>query len=75
MKGEIAVMGVDGDTKVIWDSDNEDEVKNAKRTFKELIKKGFLAFTVGKKGKQDEQIDEFDKELEKIILVPAMEGG
>ena len=48
--GEIAVMGKAGDTKVIWSADNEDEVANAKKTFADLLKKGFTAFAVKKDG-------------------------
>ncbi len=75
MKSEMAVMGPGGDTKIIWDADNDDEVKNARTSFDALQKKGFSAFKVNRKGDKSEQIRTFDPEAEKIILVPQMAGG
>ena len=69
-------MGRQGDTKLIWAPDNADEVANAKRTFDDLRKKGFLAFAVkGEKGAKGEQIREFDKDAARIIMAPPMAGG
>tara|TARA_R100001530_G_scaffold1886_1_gene3253 strand:- start:27114 stop:27344 length:231 start_codon:yes stop_codon:yes gene_type:complete len=36
MKCEMAIMNGSGDTKLIWDSENDDEVKNARRTFNDF---------------------------------------
>jgi hypothetical protein len=73
---EMAIMDRSGDTKLIWDPDNADEVANAKRTFDDLLKKGFMAFKVeGRKGDKGEQIKTFDPKAEKLILTPAMAGG
>jgi len=73
--GELAVMDHTGDTKIIWSRDNEDEVENARRTFKDLKKKGYAAFRVDKKGDKAEQIHEFDANVERVIFVPPMVGG
>jgi hypothetical protein len=72
---EMAVMDETGDTKLIWDVDNEDEVSNAKRTFNDLKKKGYVAFKVNKKGDRGSVMDEFDADAEKIIMAPQMQGG
>jgi hypothetical protein len=72
---ELRVMDGTGDTKLIWDSGNADEVKTAKKTFEDLTAKGFKAFAVKKSGKPGEQIKKFDPEAEKIILIPQMLGG
>lgn len=64
-----------GDIKLIWDSENEDEVELAKEQFKKARKKGFTAFEVEKKGKKGERIDEFDPEAERIIMIPPVAGG
>lgn len=74
-KGIMAILDASGDTKVIWDKDNEDEVETAKDTFDRLTKKGFVAFSVKKNGDADKKIKEFDPDLEKIILIPQMAGG
>lgn len=72
----IAWMDHTGDTKLIWSRDNSDEVENARRTFKDLKKKGFVAYKVtGKDGSRGEVIDEFDPHAERVILAPPMVGG
>lgn len=72
---EIAVMGKEGDIKTIWNPQNEDETKNARRTFDDMRKKKYLAFRVNAAGDKGEQITEFDPEAGKMIMVPPMVGG
>ncbi len=74
-KAVMAVMGSSGDTKVLWDSGNADEVAAARTQFDALRKKGFLAFSVKRNGDKGEQINAFDETAEKIILCPPMRGG
>ena len=75
-KNELCVMDYTGDTKIVWNPDNDDEVENAERMFDEFVKeKKYAAFSVGRKGKQDEQIRKFDPNLDKMILVPPICGG
>jgi hypothetical protein len=73
--GALAVMGRAGDTKVIWDASNPDEVAAAKKTFDDLRAKGFLAYRVKAMGAKGDQIFTFDPEAEKIILAPPLRGG
>lgn len=71
----MRVIDGTGDTKIIWDSDNREEVKAARNTFDDLRKKGFAAFSVKDDGKKNKRIFTFDPNAEKIILVPPMAGG
>ena len=64
-----------GDTKIIFDPDNKDEVEVAKEQFKSLLKRGFTAYTVGKDHEKDEKVTKFDKREGKYILVPKIAGG
>lgn len=75
--GMMAELNETGDTKVIWDKDNADEVAAARATFDRLTKdRKFAAFRAqGKKGEQGERIREFDPDAERIILVPQYQGG
>jgi hypothetical protein len=73
--GSLAVLDRTGDTKLIWDPDNDVEVASARRTFDDLRAKGFLAYSVDKGGKKGTVIREFDPDAEKIILAPPMAGG
>lgn len=73
--GEMRTLGREGDVKTVWDPENAEEVKAAKRTFDDLRKKGFLAFAVKRNGDKGEQIREFDADAAKVILAPPMAGG
>ena len=75
MTGELSVLDQTGDTKVAWDSENDDEIAAARRTFNDLRGKGYLAFRVNKQGDKGQEMREFDPEAEKIILAPQMRGG
>lgn len=72
---EIRTLGASGDTKLVWDSENEDEAANARRTFDDLKKKGYAAFAVGPKGAKADQIQKFDATAESLIMVPPIAGG
>lgn len=75
MKGELRILNAKGDTKIIWDTDNDQEVENAESTFDDLVGKGFAAFKVRGRGDKGEQIREFNADAGKLILVPPMAGG
>ncbi len=66
---------VGGDTKLIWDAGNQDEVDNARETFKRLQGRGYAAYAVKKDGEKGKVVTEFDPEAEKIIMAPAVRGG
>jgi hypothetical protein len=75
---ELSVLSPEGDTKLVWDADNEDEVKAAETTFNSLIAKGFQAFEVSddeEKGGKGKLIKKFNPEAERIILSPRIGGG
>lgn len=73
--GELRIMGSKGDTKVIWDPDNEDEVEAAEEQFDNLMAKDFLAFKVKKDGEKGSKIKKFDPDAGKIIMTPPLAGG
>lgn len=75
VRHELIELNETGDTKLIWDTDNPDEVEAAKAMFDKLKKKGYLAYAVNKKGDKGEVLTEFDPEAERIILAPQMKGG
>lgn len=57
-----------------WDRCSAEEVERARRRFEEYMKKGWLAFRVTSDNRKV-QVYAFDTELEKIVLVPIVEGG
>ena len=74
--GTMSVLTGAGDTKLMWDSENRDEVQAARDHFDDLLKKRYLAFKAeGREGTRGEQIRKFDPDLERIIMVPPSVGG
>ena len=73
--GEMRVLASEGDQKIIWDSDNEDEVEVSKMTFDKLIAKKYKAFEVDKKGEPGKEIKKFKPKSGKLIMVPPVMGG
>lgn len=75
MPNEMAIMDRTGDTKVLWDTDNSDEVEAARAMFDKLKKKRYVAYSVKSDGEQNKIIHSFDKTLGKLIMVPPVVGG
>ena len=73
--GEMRVLDETGDTKLVWDTDNQDEVDAARETFNKLKKKGYSAYHVKDKGAKGKIMTEFDETAEKLIMAPAVQGG
>ena len=73
--GELSILDHTGDTKLIWNSDNQDEIDNARETFDRLKKKGYIAYSVEKGGDKGKVLTKFDAACEKMIMAPAMAGG
>ncbi|MHC4311206.1 MAG: hypothetical protein ACYSW3_01895 [Planctomycetota bacterium] len=74
--GEMRIIDGTGDTKLIWDKNNQAEVDNARKTFNDLVKnKKFAAFSVKKSGDKKDQVYKFSPNAEKLIMVPQIQGG
>jgi len=74
--GLLIMLDKTGDSRMQWDRDNPEEVTKAEARFKELKGKGYLAYSVGKKGdREGEVINKFDPSLERIIMHSPMQGG
>jgi hypothetical protein len=72
---ELRKLGPEGDTKIIWDAENEAEVEVAENAFDKLKGEGYFAYKVKKRGGKGKVIDEFDPNAEKIIMALPMQGG
>ena len=72
---EMCVMDHTGDTKIIWNPSNADEVAAAKATFDSLRKKGYVAYLVQPGGDKGIAVVEFNPSAEKLILTPPLIGG
>jgi len=75
--GQICSLCEFGDLKLNWDTDNISDIDAAEKLFNDLvIRKKYLAFKVARNNKKTkERIYSFNKEVEKIVLVPPLIGG
>ena len=65
-----------GDTKILWDPANRDEVATARAAFDKAKKRGMLAYAVtAEGGASGEVIREFDETRGKIIMIRQTQGG
>ena len=72
---EMTILDATGDTKVIFDPNNADEVDAARSTFNKLRGRGHVAYRVEGDGSKGTVMTEFDAAAGKIILAPALRGG
>jgi len=73
--GILRVLGPNGDTKVEWDLDVEETVREAERILKQNVLKGYVAFRVDEGIGTAQRIDEFDPQAKQILQVPRIMGG
>lgn len=74
MAGRMRIMGRSGDTKVDWDLDSEEAVREAERIFREHITRGAYAFRVTDT-EDSERIEQFDARASEIVVLYPMSGG
>lgn len=74
-RGEMRVLDTSGDLKIVWNSDQPDEVAAARATFDKMIAKGYSAFSVKKSGEPGKALTAFDPDTEAMILAPRIVGG
>lgn len=74
--GAMYRMDATGDTRIVWDKRNPEEVDNARATFDRMRGKGYLAYAVDPaNAEKGAQLTAFDPGAEKIIFAPAHRGG
>ncbi len=75
--GIINVLDSTGHTAIVWDGDNAEDVKNARKTFQDLRDKGYRAFYVDEtdRKKKGVRMDEFDPKAGTAIMIPQVRGG
>lgn len=72
--GEIATLGRSGHTVVKWDETLPKTVDEARVKFDGMLKSGFAAFETIAEGPAV-QTREFHPTAERIVMVPATQGG
>jgi hypothetical protein len=76
-KNSLHITDATGDTRIMWDPRNRDEVATAKAAFDAAKSKGMLAYSVDPDSGESTGtvIREFDKKAGKIIMVRQTQGG
>jgi len=74
-KHVMKILSEKGDERLVWDKEDGSEAKQAKLKFVELIKNGYSAYSVGVDGKKNRKIEEFDVDMEEILMIPATVKG
>jgi len=78
---ELRAIGVEpeaGDTTVKWNGNDSDEVIKAKAAFNAALKqygKDAIIYSIGKDGKKDKELKEFDPLAEEILVMPKPHPG
>lgn len=71
----LSVLNTEGDLKVAWDTDNEQQIDVARAAFESAREQGYAAYRTDGNGGSGEQIREFDPEARTIVMRPQMVGG
>ena len=73
--GSMQVLFEEGDNQLSWDPSIPEEVRAARSTFEQYVKKGYIACRLDKGGSRGTLIEKFDPEAEEILLLAMLEGG
>jgi len=74
-KHVLIVMDRLGDTRHEFDPQDADAVALAEERFRELTGSGFRAAALGEGGSPGQLIGSFDKEVERTLFIPHLQGG
>jgi hypothetical protein len=65
-----------GDTRHVWNAQNTVEVEGARELFDRLKAEGYTAFNIDAvSGVQAGQMESFDPQAQKMVLIPRAAGG
>lgn len=73
--GVLRILGPHGDTRVAWDPARTDEVEETRRRFDEIIREGYLVFSLEDETKEGTQVRTFDPEVRELRAFRPLAGG
>jgi len=73
--GELTVLHYDGAKTILWDPDEDHQIKVAEDHFNNLMAKGFSALIVDPDKEEGYPTDRFNAKVKKILMFPLLSGG
>lgn len=65
----VRILDDSGDTRLVWNRKNHQEIEDARKKFDEYISKGYRAYVCRWDGSKGSRVESFDSLLEEIIMV------
>lgn len=75
MNMQLIIMDRSGDTRQTFDTTNATELTAAEDRFKELTGSGFRAAKLSDDGSPGQLLKSFDPTAERVLFIPALQGG
>lgn len=71
---QMSIMDHSGHKELKWNTDQIEDTEVARKTFDELIKRGYSAFG-GQDAEAKHALKKFDPTMKEIVMVPTIVGG
>lgn len=71
----MKILSDKGDERLVWDKEDGRQAMECKSKFKELIDKGYSAYTTTESGKRKSRITEFDVDAQEVLMIPPTVKG
>ena len=69
------IMDHSGDSRMVFNVDNETEAKAAEEQFKELTEDGYRPVVPGENGRPGTIVKELDPTAKETLFIPRLQGG
>jgi hypothetical protein len=73
--GELTILHYEGAKTILWDPDEDHQIKSVEDYFNSLMKRGFSALIVDPDKEEGYPTDRFDSKAKKILMFPMLSGG
>lgn len=64
----MRILDDNGDTRLVWSRDSEQEVQEARKKFNDYVAKGYRAYVCRSDGRRGARVESFDALFEEIIV-------
>jgi len=72
---QMSIMDHSGHKELLWSPDQVEDTEIARKTFDELIKRGYSAFGGATDTEAKHALKKFDPTMKEIVMVPTIVGG